>query len=387
MNLWCSLRGIVDLSVTSADISGAMQTLIQNNIPLMDVKYENELIFRISVQKREMNKVMALLQRRGDQIEILSHRGMKGMFGRLRHRPILMMGMVFIFLLSCIVPTRVFFMRVEGNSRVSSKQILEIVQQSGVGFGASRREVRSEQVKNKLLVSLPELQWVGINTVGCTAVISVQERKKPEQKEPNNRNSIIASRDGIIRELTVLQGNALCQVGQVVKKGQLLVSPYTDCGIYIRFDPAKALIFGQTQHRLTAVLPTEYRNRSGTPVENRKYSLIIGKKRINLFKGSGISGKSCAKIYEKKYVTLPGGFVLPIAIICETEQVYETHTAGTVCSEDVLTHFALWYITTSMQGGKIEQYDQIYSDGGNFCRLDGIYDCYEMIGISRAEEK
>lgn len=43
-------------------------------------------------------------------------------------------------------------------------------------------------MKNALLSAIPELQWAGVNTYGCRAVISVRERTLPERKpEPENR--------------------------------------------------------------------------------------------------------------------------------------------------------------------------------------------------------
>ena len=48
-------------------------------------------------------------------------------------------------------------MNVEGNSAVASVDIIDAAQNAGLGFGASRRAVRSEKVKNALLASIPDL--------------------------------------------------------------------------------------------------------------------------------------------------------------------------------------------------------------------------------------
>ena len=172
---------------------------------------------------------------------------------------------------------------------------------------------------------MPQLQWAGVSTSGCVAIITVHERNvKEPAREKEGVCSIVAARDGIITEMTVLRGNGLCKPGMAVKAGQVLISGYQDCGICIRAAHAEGEILAYTQHCLMAVCPINRVIRSETLGRKEKYSLIIGKKEINFMKYSGISGSSCVKIYEQKYMTLPGGFVLPIVFARESTIYYET---------------------------------------------------------------
>ena len=92
----------------------------------------------------------------------------------------------------------------EGNQNVPENLILELASQCGLSFGTERRQVRSEQVKNALLGAVPELEWVGINTAGCVATISVRERQKGENiGQAGGVSSIVASCDGMITGIVV----------------------------------------------------------------------------------------------------------------------------------------------------------------------------------------
>ncbi len=388
MDFWGSISGTVRLILTSADLTGALERMEKQRVPVLDCDYIDSLHIEFTIRKKDLSKVLALAEKRGDMAEILHQRGLFFVFRSLAKRPVLIFGVLAILIFSCWLPSRVLFVCVEGNALVPARQILEEAELCGIGFLASRMEVRSEKMKNALLEAMPQLQWAGINTYGCTAVISVKERNDL-QREPQTAGitNVIAVRDGIIRDMTVLQGTALCHSGQAVKEDQILVSGYTDCGIYIKGGQAKAEIYGDTMRELSAVLPVNYSGRCTPLTSEKKISLIIGKKRINLFKGSGISGSTCAKIYEEKYLTLPGGFVLPIAIARETWFEYETQPLK-VDSEDCnFSQWAAWYLQEQMIAGKISIADQVYSQTESFCRLDGIYRCYELIGITREEER
>ena len=201
-------------------------------------------------------------------------------------------------------------------------------------------------------------------------------------------SSIIALEDGIITSCTVTKGNALCKVGQVVRKGQMLVSGYTDCGISIRAEQAQGEIYAQTQRKTDVILPDIAQDQAIKSSVTRKYSLIIGKKRINLFKGSGISDTSCDKMYLENYITLPGGFQLPIALVTETIYTCTLDDATTDEDDagDILTDFSQSYLRSQMIAGEILDATEDISVSNGCYLLSGKYTCNEMIGLTQDEE-
>ncbi len=374
MGFWRSLFGTVEVELTSADPGRTLLVLQKENIHLQDIEPIGHLQFRFRVSRTDFRTVRKIAKKRGETLRIVSRSGFYWTAKMLRKRPVL-------------VPGRVFFIRVEGNQNIPSAQIIEQAQKSGISFGVSRREVRSEKMKNILLDRMPQLQWAGVNTYGCVAVITVRERSDPERSQTESGvSSILASRDAIVTQLTVLQGNALCKTGQAVKAGQVLVSGYTDCGSYIQAEQARAEIFGQTRRQLTAVSPLNFQFRREKTATQKNFSLIIGKKRINLWKGSGISGTSCARIETKYHLMLPGGFQLPVTWVTECFSTYDTQAAETENCREVLADFASSYLLEQMVAGQIIGFGQVFTDLEGLCRMDGSYDCSEMIGISRFEE-
>lgn len=387
MDLWRKLGATVTVELTSADIPGAMAVIQSAGFQIWDLEMPDILTLRFHLRKKDYQKLRKLCEKRGDQARLLSQSGLYWSFASLKKRPILVVGLLLLLMFSLWVPRRVFFVRVEGNSCIASRQIAEAAAQCGITFGAARREVRSEKMKNALLEAMPELAWAGVNTYGCTAVITVRERTVSAQtKESCAVSSIIANMDGVIRQITVLRGTGLCTVGQAVKAGQVLISGYTDCGFSIRAAAAEGEIFAETNRKFTAVFPTNYTLRREQTGTSRKISLIIGKKRINFTNSSGILGTGCAKIYEENYVSLPGGFVLPVAIAVETWTYYHSDCAELADAQSMLSDFVSYYLSSQMCSGKILLADEILHEQDGFLRLTGSYSCYEMIGITRIEE-
>ena len=385
MGVYRSLSGIVCAEITSADILSCLQLIERHGIEIWDLRNKNTLTVNFLIRISDYNRLRKILSRKGDSVCIESKLGLFWQFLTLRHRPIFVIGIIMILLLSCYVPSRVLFVQVVGNSTIPADVILEQAAQCGIHFGAPTRRIRSETLKNQLLSKVNGLQWVGINTYGCVAVISVQERTpEPMQHDISAVTSIVAKHDAVIISLVARRGSAAIKVGEAVKSGQLLISGYTDCGMYIRAEQADGEIMGLTEHKITVYAPMEYSHRGDILSKEQKYTIVIGKKRINFFKCSGILDATCARIYSEWYITLPGNFVLPFGIIREE---YITYSQSTETQTDIaLSSHARAYILSGMTAGSILSASEVTDTINGFAVLHGRYACCESLGIIRIEE-
>ena len=389
MGVFRWFNGMIQIELTSADLYKTMLQLTNAGIGLHGLDPVNDLTIRFCVFRRDYRKVKTICRRMGDSLRIVRLFGLHWAAKGLINRPVLFGGIVLLLLLTLFLPTKIYFVEVEGNVAVPTALILEKADECGIGFGASRREIRSEKMKNSLLDAIPQLQWAGINTRGCVAVISVREKAATEVKpvEPP-ASSIVASRDGVIVGCTVEQGNALCKIGQAVKAGDLLVSGYTDCGLSIRATRSVAEIYGQTSRKLSVISPEEYTQRMGEVESKTRYALLIGKKRINFYKDSGILGGTCGKMSTVNNLTLPGGFQLPVALVEERLIWFDSEPSALEAetAEEILCSFAEEYLHQQMLAGKILRKEQKTVRENDIYYFLGQYSCLEMIGREQSEE-
>lgn len=389
MGLFRSASGMVAVELTSADRNRSLLRISEAGVQLFDISEVNGLTLQFRIRRMDYRRAKAIAGKMGDTFALKRRIGLYWTVRNLRARKVLLFGLTILAALTLFLPQRICFVQVEGNGAVPTQLILEKAAECGISFGATRREVRSEKMKNALLSAIPELQWAGINTKGCVAVISVREKTAAEDSAAAPAVSrIVASRDAVILACTVEQGNAVCKVGQAVKAGELLVSGYTDCGISIKATRSVGEIYGQTNRELSAVLPDTYIKRTAKKSEEKKYGLIIGKKRINFYKDSGILGGTCGKMSTVNYLTLPGGFRLPVALVTEVWSDYDGGTG--VLAEDraemILGDFAGAYLQQQMLAGQIlQQNDEFCCEDGLYA-LRGQYACLEMIGREQSEE-
>ena len=388
MGLWKSLKGTLLIEGTSADICDMLSSINAAGIEIQNFRREDELTARFLVGRKQFRELQKLCERRGENIKILKKSGLYWSGAGLKNRPVLVAGLLLFFLGIIWLPSRVFFVRVDGNESLPPERILEAAEKCGIRFGAYAREIRSEYVKNRLLEEIPELQWTGINTKGCVAVISVREKETEEasQQDPGITN-IVAVRDGIILSATVTRGTGLCEPGAAVQEGQLLISGYQDCGRCVLAGRAEGEVFGQTVRLLESVTPVEYLKTSETGAEKKKAGILLGKKRINLWKDSGIWDGSCGRMYKEYRISLPGGFQLPLAVWTET--YYQRETEVSRLGEEAqnsLILFSRAYLQSQMVAGTIIHAVEVCTLQDEVLVLKGSYLCEEMIGRAQKEK-
>jgi len=383
------ISSFVLLRVESADLISFVEKIRFSGISIYDMKIINELTAQFAVSPFEYGKIIKIAAYNDCDVKACKRVGYFWLLQYILHRKILLCGCALLIALTLYIPTRVLFVQVEGNQYLHGEQIIDAAVNAGIRFGAERREVRSEKIKNALLESMPQLQWAGITTSGCVAKIAVKERNlSDETGSAVAAENIVAGLDGIIMSCTAIKGNLVCNVGQTVTAGETLISGYLDCGGFIRKTGAEGEIYARTRRQISACSPKVWYQKTCADSEYRRYSIILGKKRINLWKGSGISDVSYDRIYKEYYAMLPGGFRLPVALAIETW--LQRDAENTEFPEEEVTSwlkiYAETYLQTQMIAGTIHARQISFLPKKDAYSLSGEYSCTEMIARVQREE-
>ena len=154
MNLYHAFTGRIRLRLTGADIAAALRAFNAADVHILDVITSDALTAELTIYRKDWALVRQVAARRGDDVRVVRYGGAYWSIKKLLHRPVLVLGILLLLILSLYLPTKVLFIRVEGNSTVPANRIIEKASLSGIRFGTDRRAVRSEKVKNALLEAI-----------------------------------------------------------------------------------------------------------------------------------------------------------------------------------------------------------------------------------------
>lgn len=224
--------------------------------------------------------------------------------------------------------------RVVGNDSVSELEVISELEKVGLSVGKRIKALDIDETENRLLINSDSLAWVSINLIGTVANVEVIEKQSAPQTAKAKPSNLVAKQNGEIVALEVYTGHPSVKLGDIVSKGDILVSGIYDSPNFgFRLRPSRGKVFAKTAHRIEIEIPYEYRKKVYTGVEIRENKLIFFSNIIKLSKNSGNLPSSCDTIKESKIFSLFGGENMPITL--ETVRYLEYGYEDTVrtCEE------------------------------------------------------
>ena len=110
-----------------------------------------------------------------------------------------------LYLLSSFIWT----VRVEGNERLETADLLSACEDMGVKPGVWKRGVDTAEITNALLIRFSDISWVSVSIKGTDVTIKLAETiEKAERIDRETPCDIVASADGVIVQITAETGEA-----------------------------------------------------------------------------------------------------------------------------------------------------------------------------------
>lgn len=315
-------------------------------------------------------------------VRIIRRRGAPFFLWRIRKRYVLLIGMAVCFFLIGLSSVYVWQIDVVGNESVPSSEILAALKAEGVDIGTCVLDIPQRQVTNRILMKLPQLSFVTLNTHGSRLEVIVREgRPRPDTYDPEEPTCVKAVKGGIITEMTVNEGWATARVGDTVAPGDELISSYVPLGTG-RTVHAMGSVRARTWYEMRATMPVETVKKEYTGKKRTRRAIILGGKRINLYISGGNPYGCCDKIIMYKDVTLPGGAVMPLTFVTEVYEEYRPVQTG-VSPEDaqrMLKARLLDRLEDTIDGGSVTSVEYDVAEDGESVTVILRAECLEEIG-------
>ena len=217
------------------------------------------------------------------------------------------------------------------------------------------------------------------------AYVELREKRIFEDEEQTGYSNIVAAEDCVIEQITVKSGFAAVEVGDTVRRGDLLISGVLPAEAGGGFVNAEGVVLGRVYDENTVFV-----TRSES-VEEPESDLPYAKRvkifnfSINIFKKYRNYADGCVIIESTKQLYLFGKYRLPISIV--TDRAVKYRTSEVTYSDDELIRLADEKLTEAradrLRGSEIVA----LRTEGKF--TEGGYELTDKVSIIRAvgEEK
>ncbi len=316
----------------ASDCAAAANLLLRYRIPYRGLRKEDDgavFIMRSSDHRRYRELL--------DSVGAVSvcEKGLPRLVRLYRKRIGLPLGAVLFCIMLFFSSRFIWDMDISGNSELTDDEITELLLSQGCGIGAYVPGLDLYSVCCRCMLECDRIAWISVNLEGTVAHVEIMEREPKPTGPDTCPSNIVAACDGVICYYNVYSGTCAVEVGQQVKKGDLLISGISgEESEDTSFVHSDAAVYAYTVHTLSVKVPYEYEERRpcGDPKIYRTAN-IFGKS-IKLYLNSGNLPGVCDTInYEKisleksRYrLVIFGDTKLPVVIDETSVRDTETYT-------------------------------------------------------------
>ncbi len=307
--------GVLEIEFTGVYPEKVLNLCSKNKINVWAARFINGKI-SCKITVKDFWKLPSFLKKSGIRVHIKQKSGFPFFFKKYDRRFGIFTGVAVFFVFLYIMSGYIWVIDVKGNTVTDTNEILKVCEEIGIKAGVRRNDISQKNSAQQMLLRLDSLAWGSINIEGCRITVNVTEIK--EKAEDNSiPTNLKASADGIITHIDVKSGNCLVKVGDIVKKGDLLVSGIIETEADTQFVHSVGTITAKTQTAVILKEPIEKTVYYPTGEVKEKSVFEIFTLKIPLFSGCetgsydtyktekslSLFGQSLPlKIYSKRFV-------------------------------------------------------------------------------------
>ena len=212
------LKGQVTGRVESGFPERVLNLCAEYGIRFWDLRWESAVAFTFTLTRRDWKRLRKLSRRLDCDLTAAGWRGVPFFLGRLRRRYALWITLALCGLALFLGSFFIWDFEVEGNREVSEQAILQALDKYGVRFGTFGYAVDSFELRNYMLLEIPELSYIAVNVKGCRAYVQVRERvEAPEIISKRQSGNTVAAKDALVTAVEPWDGEKQVLPGATVR--------------------------------------------------------------------------------------------------------------------------------------------------------------------------
>lgn len=319
--------GYVRVSIEGYYIERFINLCKNNKIVIWNIKKEKNIKVYFNVSIKEFKKSLKIAKKLKCKVKIEKKKGIPFLINRYRKRKFLFFLAIIVFLIIIILSKFVWNIEIKEENGEEFNGIINDIKESGLSIGMLKKRINTKEIINKVSLKRDDIAWMGIEIKGTNIIVSLAKtEKKPNIMNDSQYCNIVSDKEGIITKINSQNGMANVKVGDIVKKGDILINGCME-GKYtgIRYLHARGDIEGKVWHTKSIKIPYKNEEKKKTGKEQKFYSIKFNNFEINLQKRV-----SKFEIYDRieteNRIKLFSNFYLPIYFIKTVlkEEIKET---------------------------------------------------------------
>lgn len=229
------MRGYLRIKVWGYSPERFMNLCGNHGIRLWDV-CRRERCYEMYIGLSDFFRLRPIVRKTGTRAVVLERYGLPFLIQKIRKRKIFAVGLPCCIAFLIAMSQFVWAIDFEGNHSLTDDVLMDFLEENGVDFGVPRNQVDIEALEAAIRENFDVVTWTSARIEGTRFIVKIKENdllfseeedsaEADQQMEQDCPGSdLIANADGIVHSILTRSGVPKVQAGDVVEKGDVLVS-------------------------------------------------------------------------------------------------------------------------------------------------------------------
>ena len=315
------ILGYLKIVVEGYYIERFINICTNKKILIWNLKRENGVKLYLNIGINDFKKISEVCRKTKCKVKIESKHGIPFLLQKYKKRKIFLLLLIIVAFCIYFSSNYVWNIEVIEENNQDLPNIMQDLQNAGLSVGTQKRKIDTKEIINSIRLNREDVAWMGIELKGTNAIVKVVKADEaPQIIDDTEYCNIVADKDGIITKINAQNGTAIVNVGDVVKKGTILIAGVME-GKYTepRYLHAIGEIEAKVWYTKTKKIYYKQTNYEQTGREENNYAIKINNFKINLPKGVS-KFELYDTIEQEKKLKIFSNLYLPISIIKTTNK-------------------------------------------------------------------
>ncbi len=294
-------KGIIRIELQSQKLEKIINFILKRDVSIYNVVRCSVNVIIFSVDYSNYEKLKEISKETNCRIKIIERQGFPFDFIKLRRRIAVIIGIFLFIALIILLSGYIWEIDIITEKNVSPFEIREQLLNMGIKAGINKKSLNVYNLEEEIIKGNDNIMWAKVRIEGSKLKINVAERQSPPVvTKKDNTNNVIAKKDGQIVSAYAKEGTLTVKNGDVVRKGQILISGIQGKEGSTYPVEASGVVIAKTYYEEGMDVPLTKIERIRTGKEIDNYYVVIRGKKIYL-KNSLNNFTNYDKIEEDKF--------------------------------------------------------------------------------------
>ena len=268
------LYGFYRLETAAKDSRRLINLLMRHGIAHGDITHRQNGALSFTVMRKDWPELREIIDKSGILVYSVYGKGLPFFVDRYKKRAGFFAGAVIFLLLVWFSTLFVWRVEVVSDTEMNTAAVIGNLKNIGIAEGSFIPTTDCLEKSAEYLSTYDDCSWLSVNIVGTVARIELRPNVRAEDKTVgDNPCNIVAGYGGVICSFVINSGKGYVSAGDVVKKGDLLVSGIIeDVGGQLRLIESDAEIYAETERILEIKVDFAHTEKSYTGREKSSLS-------------------------------------------------------------------------------------------------------------------